>query len=289
MLPSLQLRPISTSHYYLSGDVVIEAGVAIAPGVLIQADPDTRVIIHSGVVIGSGTVIHAHQGDLEIGAGTIIGAEVLLIGTIQIGEQACIGAASTLFHRPALVGKAPLQIAPGELIPSGSLIGDRTRSVEPIPSSDAPAAPTVTPTVKPTVPAPEPTTAPPTHSSSNGGFSATATHGFIGVPPTASGEPVSYFHAPEVPKPDLPHQPFTEHPPTPIGTPPPPTSVSPQPSYPQPYTMPKADIPPPETPLGSNPPDATTSAIEPISNGAGTVNYVNQMLGRMFPHRQTQT
>lgn len=283
ILPSLQLRPISTSHYYLSGDVVIGAGVAIAPGVLIQADPDTRVIIHSGVVIGSGTVIHSHHGDLEIGTGTIIGAEVLLVGALQIGEQACIGAASTLFHRPALVGKAALQIAAGEFVPSGSLIGDRSRSVAPETPSNGSTAIPAPPPASP----PEPTATTPITSPSSG-FSATATHGFIGVPPTATGEPVSYFQAPELPKPDLPHQPFTEHPPTPIGTPPPPTSVSPQPSYPQPYTMPKADIPPLTPPPPPSPPDGTASAIEPITNGAGTVNYVNQMLGRMFPHRQTQ-
>lgn len=118
-LQSLQLRPISTSHYYTSGDVTIQAGVAIAPGVLLQADPDSRIIVQTGACIGIGAILHAHNGVVEIGAGANIGAEVLLVGQVQIGANACVGATSTILNS---------RIEPGQLIPPGSLIGDSSHS-----------------------------------------------------------------------------------------------------------------------------------------------------------------
>ncbi|HEY9615945.1 MAG TPA: carbon dioxide concentrating mechanism protein, partial [Microcoleaceae cyanobacterium] len=61
-LPTLQLQPISTSHYYVNGDVTIQAGVAIAPGVLLQADPNSRIIVKTGACIGIGAILHAQNG-----------------------------------------------------------------------------------------------------------------------------------------------------------------------------------------------------------------------------------
>lgn len=117
-LLSLQLRPISISHYYVSGDVTIQEGVAIAPGVLIQADPDSCVVIKTGACIGIGAILHASKGILEIGEGANIGAEVLLVGQVSIGRNACIGAASTILNS---------SVASGILIPSGSVVGDLSR------------------------------------------------------------------------------------------------------------------------------------------------------------------
>ncbi|NJP09368.1 MAG: hypothetical protein HC866_07685 [Leptolyngbyaceae cyanobacterium RU_5_1] len=117
-LPSLQLQPISTSHYYISGDVTIQAGVAIAPGVLIQADPESCIIIKTGACIGIGAILHAHNGTLEIGEGANIGAEVLLVGQVRIGANACIGAATTVFNS---------SVEWGQIVPPGSLIGDFSR------------------------------------------------------------------------------------------------------------------------------------------------------------------
>ncbi len=132
-LRSLQLRPISTSHYYTSGDVTIHAGVAIAPGVLIQAEPNSRIVIQSGVCIGIGAILHAHNGTVEIGEGASIGAEVLLVGHVKIGGHACIGAATTIIN--SVVGQ-------GEIIPPGSLIGDTSRSPNPHPLDEPSPAPT---------------------------------------------------------------------------------------------------------------------------------------------------
>jgi carbon dioxide concentrating mechanism protein CcmN len=114
-LPLLRLQPISQSHYYTSGDVTIQAGVAIAPGVLIQADPNSRVIIKTGVCIGIGAIVHANHGTLEIGEGANIGAEALLVGQLAIGAHACIGAATTIFNT-SIAGK--------QIVPPGSLLGD---------------------------------------------------------------------------------------------------------------------------------------------------------------------
>jgi carbon dioxide concentrating mechanism protein CcmN len=126
-LPPLQLRPISTSHFYTSGDVIIQDGVAIAPGVLIQADPDSRVIIKTGACIGIGSIVHAHQGTVEVGEGANVGAEVMLIGQVTIGASACIGSASTIFNS---------SIEWGQVVPPGSLIGDVSRQIEELQATD---------------------------------------------------------------------------------------------------------------------------------------------------------
>lgn len=120
-LPRLQLQPISTTHYYTSGDVQIEPGAAIAPGVLIQADPGSQVIIQAGVCIGVGTVLHASGGLLHIGEGATLGAEVLLIGQGTIGANACVGTASTLMDR---------SVGAGQIVPPGTLLGDHSRVVQ---------------------------------------------------------------------------------------------------------------------------------------------------------------
>lgn len=124
---SLQLRPVSTSHYYISGDVTIQAGVAIAPGVLIQADPDSRIVIKTGACIGIGSILHAYSGTLEVGEGANIGAEVLLVGAVKIGANACVGAATTIYNG---------SVEWGQMIPPGSLIGDLSRRPEELKVTD---------------------------------------------------------------------------------------------------------------------------------------------------------
>jgi len=60
------LQPISNSHFYVSGNVTIHPSAAIAPGVLLQADPESQIIIAAGVCVGMGTILHAHAGILEV-------------------------------------------------------------------------------------------------------------------------------------------------------------------------------------------------------------------------------
>jgi carbon dioxide concentrating mechanism protein CcmN len=111
----------------MSGDVTIQDGAAIAPGVLLQADRDGRIVIRSGACIGVGAVLHAHQGTVEVGEGANVGAEVLLIGQVSIGANACIGSATTILNSA---------IAAGEVVPPGSLIGDNSRPEEALQVTD---------------------------------------------------------------------------------------------------------------------------------------------------------
>jgi carbon dioxide concentrating mechanism protein CcmN len=135
---SLRMQRISTTHFYTSGDVTIQDGAAIAPGVLLQADPNSRVIIKTGACIGFGAILHAHEGTVEVGEGANVGAEVLLVGSVTIGAHACIGAATTILNS---------SIELGRVVPPNSLIGDASR-----PQSEL----QVTDTVE--YPAPEPAT-----------------------------------------------------------------------------------------------------------------------------------
>ena len=112
------LRATSNSSFQVSGDVIIHPSAAIAPGVLLQADPESQVIISAGVCIGMGAIMHAYQGTIEVEEGANIGAGVLVVGTGKIGTNACIGSATTIFNS---------SIGRGEVVPPASLIGDPGR------------------------------------------------------------------------------------------------------------------------------------------------------------------
>ena len=128
-LSPLQLS--SNSQIYVSGDVVVDEGAAIAPGVILQADPDSRISIAPGACIGMGVILHARQGTLAIEAGAILGAGVLVVGAGTIGANACIGAGTTLIN--PCIDKM-------QFLPAGSLIGDTSRQVtlEAEPASNIP-------------------------------------------------------------------------------------------------------------------------------------------------------
>ncbi|GAP95761.1 hypothetical protein [Leptolyngbya sp. NIES-2104] len=117
--PPLQLMPVSTTHYFVSGDVTVHPGAAIAPGVLLQADPGSRIVIHQSVCVGLGTVIQAHDGTIEVGEGVIIGAGVLLVGALTVGDRACVGSGTTVMNR---------QIEKMSIVPPGSLLCEELRS-----------------------------------------------------------------------------------------------------------------------------------------------------------------
>jgi carbon dioxide concentrating mechanism protein CcmN len=110
----------SSQVYAVSGDVSIDESAAIAPGVILQADPNSRIIISRGVCIGMGCILHARDGTLEIEPGAILGTGVLIIGRGKIGENACIGSASTIFNA---------SITRSQMLPAGSLIGDTSRPI----------------------------------------------------------------------------------------------------------------------------------------------------------------
>lgn len=132
--------------YYVSGDVTVDPSAAIAPGVVLRADPDSQIAIAAGVCIGMGTILHAHHGILEVEKGACIGAGVLVVGTGKIGVNACIGSDSTAID-PAVEAQY--------VVASGSLIGDRSRRVGE-PSPDMAAEPE--PATENPEPEPEPVT-----------------------------------------------------------------------------------------------------------------------------------
>ena len=129
------LRPIGSADFFVSGDVVIDECAAIAPGVILQADAGCRMTIAAGVCVGMGAILHAHKGNLEVAAGAIIGAGVLVVGSSKIGANACIGACSTILSS---------EIEPEQVVPAGSVFGDNSRqkalTPEPQPPADPPAA-----------------------------------------------------------------------------------------------------------------------------------------------------
>lgn len=130
-LPSLEL--MHDCHLYTSGEVVVHPSAAIAPGVLLQADPGCRLLIGAGVCVGRGSILHAHGGTLELQAGATLGAGVLIVGDGTIGAEACIGAMATILNSSVL---------PKQSIAPGSLIGDFSRTVTletPAASSFAPS------------------------------------------------------------------------------------------------------------------------------------------------------
>ncbi|HEY9835731.1 MAG TPA: hypothetical protein V6D27_02340 [Vampirovibrionales bacterium] len=161
-LPPLQ--PNRNPNIYMSGDVTIDEGAAIASGVILQASPGTRIEIAAGVCIGRGSILQACQGNLIIEEGATLGAGVLAIGTGKIGTHACIGSSTTLLHPT---------IASHEVIPPGSLLGDESRqwseaqspppAPDPGPASPAspkPVAPDPVPPAPPQPPEPAPASEP---------------------------------------------------------------------------------------------------------------------------------
>lgn len=115
-LPTLPL--VCNSPIHFQGDVRIDPSACIASGVILQADPDSRITIAAGVCIGMGSIFHAHQGTLEVETGATVGAGVLVVGKGKIGSNACVGALTTIWNS---------SIEAWQVVPAASLIGDQSR------------------------------------------------------------------------------------------------------------------------------------------------------------------
>lgn len=146
--PPLQLNPVSTTHYFVCGDVTIHAGAAIAPGALLQADPGSRIVIEAGACVGLGSIIHAHGGTISIGESAMVGAGVLVIGVVSVGDRACVGSATTVLNR---------SIAAGTIVPPGSLLTDQSEPTpKPAETATATEPEVYEPGFCPPAPQPEP-------------------------------------------------------------------------------------------------------------------------------------
>ncbi len=114
------LAPLNYPQAKCVGDVFIHPHAVIAAGVLLWAEPGSRLEIGAGACIGMGTILHASHGTMLIATGASLGAGVLFIGSGDVGSQACIGAATTMINT---------SVAAGAVIPPGSLLGDTSRQV----------------------------------------------------------------------------------------------------------------------------------------------------------------
>lgn len=103
---------------YIQGDVDLAPGVAIAPGVLLGADPGCRLVISAGVCLGADVVVQVSHGDLVIEPGVSLGSGVLVVGHGSIGQHTCIGANSTIINP---------KLGASQAIAPGSLLGDPTQ------------------------------------------------------------------------------------------------------------------------------------------------------------------
>lgn len=91
-------RLVSNTHYCVMGDVIVADDAMIAPGVVLQAAPGSRIAIASGACLAGGVCIQSRQGVLTIGSGANIGANVLVVGRGDVGSNACISPGSTLVN-----------------------------------------------------------------------------------------------------------------------------------------------------------------------------------------------
>lgn len=115
-LPPLQ--PIANSEIQICGDVEIHSTASIAPGVILKAAPNSRIVIGPDVCLGMGVILNAYNGSIELKAGATLGSGVLIIGSSQIGTNACIGTTTTIFNT---------SVAAMAVVNPGSIIGDHSR------------------------------------------------------------------------------------------------------------------------------------------------------------------
>lgn len=145
MLTKLRSLSREVVPVHLDGNVSIDSSAAIAPGVLLQAEANSRITIGAGVCIGAGTIVHATGGNLDICAGVCLGRGVLLVGSGTIERNACIGAGTTAIDP---------QIEEGAVIAPHSLLGDNSRGEVSV--VETPAAPTPVPAEQVAPPASQP-------------------------------------------------------------------------------------------------------------------------------------
>ncbi|MGF1936473.1 MAG: transferase [Nostoc sp. ChiQUE02] len=114
------LRLSNNFDSYISGEVTIHPSAVLAPGVILQAAVNSKIIIGPGVCIGMGAILQVHEGTLEVEAGANLGAGFLMVGNGKIGANACIGSATTVFN---------YSVEPGQVVPPGSILGDTSRKI----------------------------------------------------------------------------------------------------------------------------------------------------------------
>ncbi|MBN3899939.1 MAG: transferase [Nostoc sp. NOS(2021)] len=245
------LRLSNNFDSYISGEVTIHPSAVLAPGVILQAAVNSKIIIGPGVCIGMGAILQVHEGTLEVEVGANLGAGFLMVGKGKIGANACIGSATTVFN---------YSVEPGQVIPPGSILGDTSRQIAQTKQLEA----------SPSNPASTSMPPPKEEENSSGGvkekvisstnFSASA---FVDFKQNKS---ISYFKSPATPESQSPpvEEPTNDHADSSLG------------SAAQPSTEHHSD---PSQPVAESP------------NGFGTQIYgqgsISRLLTTLFPHRQS--
>ena len=103
---------MSHTHYCVVGDVSVDASAAIAPGVVLQALPGSRIVVGQGACLAGGVCVQSKSGLLTISSGATLGANVLVVGSGKIGANACVSPGSTVMNP---------QVADNALLPPNTL------------------------------------------------------------------------------------------------------------------------------------------------------------------------
>ncbi len=103
------------------GDVTIDESAAIAPGVVLQAAPGSRIAIGKGACLAAGVCVQSRAGVLTISAGVSLGANVLVVGKGTVGANACVSPGTTLINP---------SIAADSILPPDTLIGAQSGSAQ---------------------------------------------------------------------------------------------------------------------------------------------------------------
>jgi carbon dioxide concentrating mechanism protein CcmN len=115
---------------YISGEVTVHPSAVLAPGVILQAATNSKIIIGPGVCVGMGSILQVNEGILEIEAGANLGAGFLMVGEGKIGANACVGAATTVFN---------CSVEAGTVVPPSSVLGDTSRQISSTQPQEPPA------------------------------------------------------------------------------------------------------------------------------------------------------
>ncbi|GAB4299348.1 MAG: carbon dioxide concentrating mechanism protein [Oscillatoriaceae cyanobacterium] len=113
------LPSVCNPQVQMSGDVWVDPSATLGPGVILQAGANARIAIAAGVCIGMGTILQAFEGNIDVEREAVLGAGVLIVGNAKIGTRASVGATATIYNS----GVKPLQV-----VPAGSVLGDRFQS-----------------------------------------------------------------------------------------------------------------------------------------------------------------
>jgi carbon dioxide concentrating mechanism protein CcmN len=246
----LPLRLSNNFDSYISGEVTIHPSAVLAPGVILQAAENSKIVIGPGVCIGMGAILQVHEGTLEVETGANLGAGFLMVGKGKIGANACIGSATTVFN---------YSVEPGQVVPPGSILGDTSRQIA---QTKQPESSTNNPTA---------TNTPPQKEEENGSggvqekvvsstnFSSAA---FVDFKQNKS---ISYFKSPTTP----------ESQPPPVEEP----AKDAEPPLPEPAQE--------STKHNSDPNQLTTESPNGFGTQIYGQGSIHRLLTTLFPHRQS--